>query len=164
MQPHYPFLPRPELSGENLAERLEDQSTKDVWERLNDGETTRKGVLNSFNDDTSKDIWARLRDREVTHEAVWEGYQANLELVLNEVGLLLRSVDADQVAVSSDHGNSFGQLGIYGHPPHMPHDCLRVVPWIETEASDDSEYEPSEEAEREVEQATDEQLAALGYK
>lgn len=103
MQPHYPFLPRPELSGENLAEEHEDRSTKEVWERLNDGETTREGVLEFFNDDTSKDIWARLRDGEVTREAVWEGYRTNLELVLDEVELLLRSVDAERVVVSSDH-------------------------------------------------------------
>ena len=164
MQPHYPFLPRSELSGENLADELDDESTKEVWERLNDGETTREGVLEFFDDDTSKDIWARLRDGGVTHEAVWEGYRANLELVLDEVGLLLRSVDADRAVVSSDHGNSFGTLGIYGHPPHMPHDCLRIVPWIETRARDDGEYEPPEEVEREVQKTTEEQLAALGYK
>jgi hypothetical protein len=46
----------------------------------------------------------------------------------------------------------------------MPHDCLRVVPWIETTASDDGTYEPTTEFETGVGVERDEQLAALGYK
>lgn len=137
MQPHCPFIPRPELSAAKSLERFGNQRHRDVWGRLRDGDLTR--------------------------EEVWEGYRLNLELGLDDVSLLLRSVDADRVVVSSDHGNALGELGVYGHPPNMPHDCLRNVPWIETTATNDGEYEPETELSEEVERSTDEQLAALGY-
>ena len=137
MQPHCPFIPRPELSAPKSLERFGNQRRRDVWGQLRDGDLTR--------------------------EEVWEGYRLNLELGLDDVSLLLRSVNADRVVVSSDHGNALGELGVYGHPPNMPHDCLRNVPWIETTATDDGEYEPETEFDEEIERSTDEQLAALGY-
>jgi len=137
MQPHCPFIPRPELSAGKSLDRFGNQAKKDVWERL--------------------------RDDELTREEVWEGYRSNLKLGLDDVEVLLRSVDADRVVVSSDHGNALGELGVYGHPPNMPHDCLRNVPWIETTATDDGEYEPMRELNEGIEQSRDEQLAALGY-
>jgi len=137
MQPHCPFIPRPELSRGKELERFGNQQWKDVWERLRDGD--------------------------LSLEEVWEGYRRNLELVLDDVELLLRSVDADTVVVSSDHGNATGKWGVYGHPPNMPHDCLWNVPWIETVATDDGEYEPEAEPESTVDASREEQLKALGY-
>lgn len=137
MQPHCPFIPRPELSEGKELERFGNQQSKDVWERL--------------------------RDEELSLEDVWEGYRRNLELVLDDVELLLRSVDADPVVVSSDHGNATGKWGVYGHPPNMPHDSLRNVPWIETVATDDGEYEPDTELGGDINASREEQLKALGY-
>ena len=77
--------------------------------------------------------------------------------------LLLRSVDAESVVVSSDHGNAMGEWGVYGHPPNMPHDCLRNVPWVETTANDNGEYEPSVEPTTTVDASKEEQLKSLGY-
>lgn len=137
MQPHCPFIPRPELSEGKELERFGNQQWKDVWEQLRDGELSLKEV--------------------------WEGYRLNLELVLDDVELLLGSVDADPVVVSSDHGNATGKWDVYGHPPNMPHDCLRNVPWIETAATDDGEYEPEAKPENTVDASREEQLKALGY-
>jgi hypothetical protein len=136
MQPHCPFISRPELTKGKVRERFGRQEWRDVWEKL--------------------------RDREVDHDEVWEGYRANLELVLNEVAVLLRNVEADIAVVTSDHGNALGEWFVYGHPPTMPQDCLRVVPWIETTATDEGTREPTTHS-TETTVERDEQLAALGY-
>jgi len=137
MQPHCPFIPRPELSQGKQLERFGNQQWKDVWERLRDGELAEADV--------------------------WDGYRRNLEVGLDDVELLLRSVDAESVVVSSDHGNAMGEWGVYGHPPNMPHDCLRNVPWVETTANDNGEYEPSVEPTTTVDASKEEQLKSLGY-
>lgn len=137
MQPHCPFLSRPDLTRGKRRDRFGNQDWRDVWEKLRDGDLDR--------------------------DEVWAGYRENLELALDEVGVLLRNVDAETAVVTSDHGNALGEWLVYGHPPTMPHDCLRVVPWIETTATDEGTREPATHA---SETAVDrqEQLAALGYK
>lgn len=137
MQPHCPFLSRPELSRGKELDRFGDQRWRDVWERLRDGDVTRAEV--------------------------WEGYRENLQVVLEDIELLLRSVDAETVVITSDHGNAMGELGVYGHPPGMPHDCLRTVPWIETGAEDDGAYEPETTFDADGNPSRTEQLKALGY-
>lgn len=112
MQPHYPFIPHPDLAPGMRA----GESEKSVWQQLREG----------------------LVERSV----VWDAYRANLQYVLDELPLLLDNVDAERVIVSADHGNALGELGVYGHPYGVPLSCLREVPWIETTATDTGEYEP----------------------
>ena len=137
MQPHCPFLDRPNLSKGKKLDRFGKQKWRDVWERLHDGD--------------------------VTEAAVWEGYQANLQRGLEEVEQLLRNVDANQVVVASDHGNATGEWGVYGHPPNLPLSVLRTVPWIETTASDTREREPDSWLTTDATVSREEQLSALGY-
>jgi len=137
MQPHCPFLSRPEMTRGKRLDRFGNQEWDDVWQKLRAGKVSRK--------------------------AVWSGYRENLELALDEVGLLLENVDADRVVITSDHGNALGEWFVYGHPPGMPLDCLRVVPWIETTAVDRGTHDPTTEAETEADTDREEQLAALGY-
>jgi hypothetical protein len=136
MQPHCPFLPRPELTRGKRRDRFGNQDWRDVWEKLRDGDLDR--------------------------DEVWAGYRENLECALDEVGVLLQNVDADTAVVTSDHGNALGECFVYGHPPTMPQDCLRVVPWVETTATDEGTREPATHT---SDQALnrEEQLAALGY-
>jgi hypothetical protein len=136
MQPHCPFLSRPELTRGKLRERFGNQDWRDVWEKLRDGDLER--------------------------DEVWAGYRENLELALDEVAVLLRNVDAETAVVTSDHGNALGEWLVYGHPPTMPHDCLRVVPWIETTATDEGTRDPATHT-TESAVSREEQLAALGY-
>ncbi|WP_053772543.1 hypothetical protein [Halorubrum tropicale] len=92
-----------------------------------------------------------------------EWLSGNLRLALDEIELLLENVEAETVVITSDHGNALGEWLVYGHPPTMPMDCLRVVPWIETTAADRGEYEPEIEPGVDHETDREEQLAALGY-
>lgn len=77
------------------------------------------------------------------YEKVWNAYIDNLRLVLDEVEILLQNLDAETVAISADHGEAFGEWGIYWHLTGLPHPRLKKVPWVITTAKDSGEYEPS---------------------
>jgi len=137
MQPHCPFISRPNLTQGKQLDKFGNQDWDDVWQKLRAGKISR--------------------------EEVWSGYRENLKLALDEIELLLENVEAETVVITSDHGNALGEWLVYGHPPTMPMDCLRVVPWIETTAVDRGEYEPEIEPGVDHETDREEQLAALGY-
>jgi len=137
MQPHCPFISRPDLTQGKRLDKFGNQEWDDVWQKLRAGKLTR--------------------------DEVWDGYRENLELALDDIELLLENVDAESVVITSDHGNALGEWLVYGHPPGMPMDCLRVVPWIETTAVDRGTHEPDTEVVADASTDRDEQLAALGY-
>lgn len=135
MQPHFPSLVNPELGGKV------DPKTN-TW-------------INS--------VWEKLENGQLDHDTVWEEYRTNLERVLDEVELLLENVDANDVVITSDHGNGFGENGIYGHPSGEVSYELRSVPWIVTTGTDKKTYTPTvEEGNNSI--SVDQQLEALGYK
>ncbi|ELZ86144.1 hypothetical protein C453_10013 [Haloferax elongans ATCC BAA-1513] len=134
MQPHAPSIPDPIGEGMNTPET--------------DGEWRAAPFL--------------LQDGEVTRERLVESYKANLRCVLDEVELLLENVDAETVVVTADHGEAFGEFGVYEHPFGMPFDVLRTVPWYVTSATDKQTFEPTLEPGQEHGD-TKEKLRALGY-
>lgn len=109
--------------------------------------------------------WESIRRGEITKVDVIESYLANLRYVLDEVGLLLKNIDADDVLITADHGTCLGEAGVYGHAGiHLP--AIFSIPLAWTTASDEQTHEPAErvtadttERDRNVE----DQLAALGY-
>ncbi|MFB6151549.1 MAG: hypothetical protein ABEJ40_07070 [Haloarculaceae archaeon] len=114
--------------------------------------------------------WRDVRVGHVSKEEKWRQYRDNLLYVLDYVELLLDSVTADSVVISSDHGEAVGEWGIYGHYG-IPLRVLREVPWIETSARDTGEYDP-EFVPESVPESTDrsgsrrdveDQLEKLGY-
>ena len=137
MQPHCPFIPWGDRAEQKTRERSGDNPGKDVWQKLRDGD--------------------------VTKEEVWEGYQANLRIVMDEVAFLLGNVDAERVVITSDHGNMLGEWGIYGHKPSLAFQDLREVPWIETSARDRGTHTPDFEFEDGLNVNREEQLKSLGY-
>lgn len=139
MQPHCPFLTAPELAGKKWRDEFGHQTQDDVWTRL------EKGYL----------------DR----QSVWNGYRENLRLALDEVGVLLENIDADEVVITSDHGNAIGEWGLYGHPEQMPFDVLREVPYYRTSGTDLRTREGDALAVEttEDEPSVEERLRSLGY-
>ena len=115
MQPHHPFVPAP-LDGDDGLARTGDHSN-------------------------AANPWVSLRRGETSVERVWAAYEANLRYVLESVGTLLDSVDG-RVAITADHGNLFGEWGLYGHPMHTPVPALLAVPWAETTGVDSGRFEP----------------------
>ena len=94
-------------------------------------------------------------------EKVWEGYLDNLRFVLRHLEQLLHNLDADRVIITSDHGELFGEWGLYMHIAGVPHPALRRVPWAVTSASDEESYIPNDYG---IERSNrDEILRSLGY-
>ncbi|WP_237561141.1 alkaline phosphatase family protein [Halococcus sediminicola] len=95
---------------------------------------------------------------------VLKAYLDDLRYVLDDVEILLSNIDAEDVVISADHGEAFGEHGVYGHPIGSLHPAIRYVPWTKTTGTDSGTYtpqfEPTEAAERDV----DETLRALGYR
>ena len=144
MQPHFPSVPNPELGSELHPDRFGQ-----AWDS----------------------IWERLRDGEVAEGTVRAAYRKNVEYVLESVKLLVRSIDAERVVITADHGNSFGSWGLYGHP-RAPVAAVRNIPWCELSAQDVSGYEPTTTAHRdaerdrvagELDEGVESKLRDLGY-
>lgn len=102
------------------------------------------------------------------YDLIWELYLNELRKVLDEVELLLENMDAETIAITADHGEGFGEYGIYGHQIGSLHPYIRKVPWVETTASDTGTYIPSvdppDSSREETDQSTEELLEAMGYK
>ncbi|WP_143825075.1 hypothetical protein [Natrinema ejinorense] len=148
MQPHVPFLDRPDLHAGYRPE---------YW-----------GSPDSVVDpaETGLDVWGRVRRGELARDVVWEAYADNLRTGLGSVATLRRNVDGT-LALSADHGNAMGELGIWGHPD-TPVSSIRRVPWVELEARDEGTTVPtldpeSAADERTVDADVQDRLASLGY-
>ena len=112
--------------------------------------------------DYERDPWEALRsgtDREV----VWAAYLDEIRWALEHVETLLRNVDADSVVITADHGDLFGEWGLYAHPSGIPHPKLRTVPWVRTTARNVEDREPRLSAEEDYERQATDQLEKLGY-
>lgn len=140
MQPHVPFVDRPEL-GEYTEPEEFGEGFADIWDRVGS---------------------------DLDKERVRAAYRDNLRYVLDDVELLLDNVDADTVAISADHGNAIGEFGVTGHPSDVLLPSIRRVPWIEMSAKDSGEYTPDPESpdESSIESDVDvtERLEHLGYR
>lgn len=142
IQPHYPFI------GE-------------TGRQISHGTVTGDGVMSNKRD--TKSIWEQLESGAVNRDTVWEAYEENLELVLPEAERLLDGIVGKSV-VTSDHGNSFGTLGVYGHPGGTFLDSLVRVPWLETGGETRKRITRGELTESTTDTAVSDRLADLGYK
>lgn len=107
--------------------------------------------------------YERLQKGEVSKEYVMEMYSQSLHYALQAVDRLVEHVDG-RVVVTADHGESLGEGGLYGHPPHSKSKYLLQVPWIELEGR--GTPIPESLLERRTERKTvdrDQRLRDLGY-
>ena len=115
--------------------------------------------------DAEKNPFAHLKQGRLSQKEVFELYVQNLRYVMEYVKRLLENTDAERVAITADHGELFGEWGLYSHGACLPHPALRNVPWVETTATDERTYDPDidrSNVER-SDRVSDEELAALGY-
>jgi len=136
MQPHHPFI----------ADTAPESFDSDPFGR-GEGET----------------VVDALRRGKISKEAFWEAYRANLRTALDDISLLLSSIDAETVVLTADHGDALGEWGIYDHPAGCLHPSVSRVPWIETTAEDIGEYQPTVEREAGVDEEVTGRLRSLGY-
>lgn len=113
--------------------------------------------------DMETDVWRAVYRGRLDRDAVWDAYRENLRTVLDEVEILLSNFDADRAVISSDHGNAFGEWGIYGHPGHLPLASLRRVPWAVVSAEDERTLDVEERADETEDDVVEERLRDLGY-
>ncbi|MFC4407609.1 hypothetical protein [Haloarchaeobius iranensis] len=111
------------------------------------------------------DWWGYLAETN-DKETVWNAYLDELRYVLDDVELLLENLDAGTVAISSDHGEAFGEYWEFGHNNGSLHPHVRTVPWVTTTAEDRGEYTPVHDppGASQSKEELDRQLEALGYK
>lgn len=121
------------------------------------------GIRQSSTGTFRETVWDLILSEKLTRDRAWELYLDNLRWALDEVAVLLRSVNADRVVITADHGECFGEFGAYGHSPSGGFDALLSVPWVETTATDDESYEPSLDEARGPSVDVQEQLEHLGY-
>jgi hypothetical protein len=143
IQPHYPFI------GE-------------TGRQIEHGAVTGDGVI--ANERKVRSIWDQLESGSVDREVVWQAYRENLELVLPEVERLLDGLVGKSV-VTSDHGNSFGELSVYGHPGGVYLTSLVKVPWLEIDSDTRKHVEEGriQQKNAEVDNDVSDRLTDLGY-
>lgn len=116
---------------------------------------------------TSANVWRAAMNGSLDGEKIVESYERTLDLALFELAHVLECVDA-RVLVTADHGNAFGEWGVWGHPFGWPQPAVRKVPWVTMQAHKRQDYNPHDvlASSEEPSDNTDvsEQLAALGYR
>lgn len=108
-QPHHPFL-----SDKELTER--DDGT---WHTLEGGLWGGQ----------KKTVWDLARQGEVSIERVKKAYKGNLKIVMKEVKKLKEELPG-RVILTADHGDLFGEYGLYGHGHSLRAEGLVKVPWV----------------------------------
>ena len=106
-----------------------------------------------------------LRNNSDKKNKIWNEYTENLRYVLDSVNTLLENIDAEKTIITADHGELFGELGMYGHVAGLPHPKLRKVPWIETQATDENTHSPDINIDtiHTPESGVEDRLRKLGY-
>ncbi len=99
----------------------------------------------------------------VSQERVWNAYLDNLRYVLNNVERLLENYDAERVVITADHGELFGEFGLYSHGAGIVHPDLKRVPWVRAEAADEATHQPDPTPLSEDHTSIESRLEDLGY-
>lgn len=108
--------------------------------------------------------WTSLEKGDLDRETAWKAYSETLDLTLPHVKRLIDELNGLTV-VSADHGNAFGEDGIYGHPVRTHHWSLVDVPWLRIR-SGEKQIVPAGAEVKTHERSSDDiedRLAALGY-
>lgn len=115
---------------------------------------------------THESMFTSLKRRRVGRSTVWNAYRENVELVLAQVEHLVDCLDGVTV-LTADHGEAFGEWGIYGHPRGVYIDALVTVPWFVVDGNEHRSITPSETTVPVAtgdETSVEDRLADLGYR
>jgi hypothetical protein len=148
MQPHAPYLSRGkgqklkqiqkgirkqgENGGEDGAE-ADGGTLASVGDRVR---TNVESVLDGSELAQKAGLWLELDPADVvrngTQQAALGLYEENLRIVLEDIADFVDELDGD-VVVTADHGEAFGEEGVWEHhiETHIP--ALVEVPWLELE-------------------------------
>lgn len=113
----------------------------------------------------SSPVWDQIENGELDKEIAWRAYRENLELTLPHVERLI-DLMVGKTVITSDHGNAFGEFGVYGHPGNHYLDVLVRVPWLEVDFNERKDIvEDDRKIETDSSEGIDieERLSDLGY-
>ncbi len=77
--------------------------------------------------------WRAIKSGAVSIESAKAAYRGNLQLVLHHVRRLLGILEG-RIVITSDHGELFGEYGLFGHPERVFVPPLVNVPWLELDS------------------------------
>jgi hypothetical protein len=140
MQPHYPFI------GETGL-KMRDEGTIE------------------YDFDHGDDFYRQIAESNVETDKFKQAYHENLEIVLKELPNLCEDLIGKTV-ITSDHGNEFGKLGVYGHPGGAYTKGLVRVPWLEIPYDQRKKITPGQAAKgpQSNYDIVEDRLIMLGYK
>lgn len=110
IQPHGPWIGKTRIS---VAEIGFDPSL---------AHSTDKWVVDTM-------AWNLAEEGRFDIDLLWQATLDNLELVLGEVETLVNALSG-QVVVTADHGESFSENWVYGHPTGIYTKELVEIPWL----------------------------------
>jgi len=113
-------------------------------------------------DNLEKGGYRLLKSEQVKKSEVVSKYEDNLRFVLADIQTMLQAIEVDNVILTADHGESFGEGHLYGHPEGNLHPVIRKVPWVELDTKNLKSGEYREQSDREGADIS-EHLQDLGY-
>lgn len=111
-QPHHPFINDKEISEKDNG----------TWHPSRARERRSWG-------EKKKTVWDLAKKGDISIERVIKSYEENLKIVWKEVKKLKEELSG-KIILTSDHGNAFGEYGIYGHGGILRLEGLVKVPWV----------------------------------
>lgn len=109
LQPHHPFL---SLEEEFIfVDNIKIKILKGMAQR-------------------GKNVWDALKAGEVPIRKAKNGYITNTTTTLKYVKELIEHLNG-KIIITSDHGNCFGEMGLFGHPSNIHIPPLIDVPYLE---------------------------------
>lgn len=136
LQPHAPYLSL-DMDSPGISEQGEIESHTTVWDMLESGSLSKQEAI--------------------------EAYRDNLRWVLDQVEILLDIIESEKVVITADHGECFGEWGLYSHPP-IPVPQLRRVPWVAVDTTSGDKPETYTDLTLDETASLEEMLTSLGYK
>lgn len=128
MQPHFPFLTRPDIT----------ERAHPLWEDPNKRSGLKNNIILRISSMFPKlkglwkhsSAWNLIKEGEIGINEFKKLHHENLKIVLKEAKELANEMEGKSV-ISSDHGEMFGEFWVYGHPRGIRFSQLIEVPWIE---------------------------------
>ncbi|MFC7006877.1 hypothetical protein [Halalkalicoccus salilacus] len=144
MQPHAPYLTRGKgqkltqiRKGINRQGEAEEADDDTVLSSVSDAIRPRiESTLEGSEFAQKAGLWLELDPtglwRDGTRETAMAYYEENLRIAFEAVAELIEELDG-RVVVTADHGEAFGEEGVWEHhiETHIP--ALMEVPWLEVE-------------------------------
>jgi len=75
-------------------------------------------------------LWEAMRKGEVNPKLALECYKNNLQWVMKYVYKIVENNRDKRIVITADHGEAFGEHGLYDHPCYRSEDVLRKVPLV----------------------------------